>query len=340
MAGAVDENDTQVLNIAIFLQSVDDDGDESNGIRITTVANDAAVGQIVDFTLSAGVFDTDGAIQTLVNSMTASNGLARMLVPREQARDALRASLLDLFAGEYRGTFTGDDRGNWVATVNADGVITGTSTSDIYKEKDVISGTLSSSGEARMNGTVGTSVFSGNFSRSGEVSGTWVNADEDSGTFIGRRVSLPKPPVTGNGSGSLTLSGSDSAVIGTVFTPNTDAVVINDPFLGTGNVSVNWNQTLVSESPAGVESRTLSFLFNENDGSVRSLGYQRLFIADSGSSIYTYSLDCDENPQICAAIVLDTAQRQVTFNSTILAADIDSENSATGALVLAGILSW
>ncbi len=340
VAGAVDENDTQVLNIVIFLQSVDDDGDESNGIRITTAANDAAVGQAVDFTLSAGAFDTDGAIQILISSITASNGAARTLVSRTQSRDAFRRSLLGLLVGEYRGTFAGDDRGSWVVTVDADGAITGTSTSDIYEEEDAISGTLSSSGVARMSGIVGTSVFSGNFSRNGEASGTWANADEDSGTFTGRRVSLPAPPDSGGGLGSLTLSGIDSAVIGAAFTPNTDAAVIDDPFFGTGNVTVNWNQTFVSESPAGVESRTLSFLFNENDGSVTSVGYQRLFIAGSGSSIYIYSLDCDESPQTCAAIVLDVAQRQVTFNSTMLVADIGSENSATGSNVLAGILSW
>lgn len=348
VAGAVDETNTQVLNIVIFLQSVDDDGDESNGIRITTVANDAAAGQAVDFTLAAGVFDTDGAIQILINSITASNGVARALVPRDQARDAFRGSLLDLFAGDYRGTFAGDDSGSWVATIDASGNITGISTSDTFGA-DTISGTLSSSGQANISGTVGTAVFSGVFSRNGEAGGSWMDTDNNaSGTFTGSRVSVPAPPATGGGnpltdggsSGSLMLSGVDSSVIGIAFAPNTGAAVITDPFFGTGNVSVNWNQTLVSEAPAGVESRTLSFLFNENDASVSSVGYLRSFIAESGSSIYSYSLDCGESPQVCASIVLDVVQRQVTFNDTILAAEISGDDNATGSILLNGALSW
>ena len=116
--------------------------------------------------------------------------------------------------------------------------------------------------------------------------------------------------------------------------------VINDPFFGTGNVSVNWGQTVVSEAPAGVESRALSFLFNEIDGRVISIGYLRAFIADTGSSVFSYSLDCSANPLVCDAIVLDSAERQVTFNSTALVADIDSGNQATGSMALSGTLRW
>ena len=345
VAGAVDETDTQVLNIVIFLQSVDDDGDESNGIRITTLANDAAAGQTVDFTQAAGVFDTDGALQILISSITAGNGAARAMVPRDQARAAFRGNLLGLLAGEYRGTFSGDDTGSWVANVSATGTITGISTSDTFGA-DSISGSLSSSGQANISGTVGTAVFSGTFSRNGEAGGSWQDDDGSTGTFTGSRVSVTAPPSTGGtppgsaSAGDLTLAGIDTGIIGASFAPNTDAAVINDPFFGTGNVSVNWNQTLVSESPAGLESRSLSFLFNENDGSISSVGYLRTFITDTGSSLYSYSVDCKSAPQRCTAIVLDTGNRQVTFNDTTPAADSDSDNRATGAIVLNGTLSW
>ena len=347
VAGAVDENDTQVLNIVIFLQSVDDDGDESNGIRITSLANAAAAGQAVDFTLAAGVFDTDGAFEILISSITASNGTARLPVSRDQARSVFRGNLLGLLAGEYRGTFAGDDTGSWVANINANGTITGISTSDTFGA-DSISGTLSSNGQANISGSVGTAVFSGIFSRSGEAAGSWQDDDGATGTFTGSRVSQAAPPAAGGGtppvgdtgSGSVSLAGIDSAVIGAAFVPNTGVVVIDDPFFGTGNVSVNWNQTFVSNAPAGVESRTFSFLFNENDGRISSVGYLRSFIAESGSSFYTYSLDCELSPQLCTSIVLDSVSRQVTFNDTALAADSDSENAATGIIVLNGALSW
>lgn len=340
VAGAVDETNTQVLNIVIFLQSVDDDGDESNGIRITSLANDAAAGQAVDFSLAAGIFDTDGAIQILINSITASNGVARMPVPRNQAREAFHGNLLGLLAGDYRGTFSGDDTGSWVATIDANGNITGISTSDTFGA-DTISGTLSSSGQAIISGTVGAAVFSGVFSRNGEADGSWQdNEDNTSGTFTGRRVSIAVPPAGSSSSGSLTLSGADSSVIGAAFTPNTGAAVINDPFFGTGNVSVNWNQSFVSESPAGLESRSLSFLFNENTGSISSIGYLRTFITESDSRLYTYSLDCADNPQLCTSIALDIAQRQVAFDSTLLAPEISNDDSATDTIALSGTLSW
>lgn len=190
VSGAVDENNDQVINIAIFLQSIDDDGNEANGIRITAAANDEAAGRMVDFMQTASAFDADGSIQTLIGSMIASNGAAHALVSRDQARSALRGNLLGLLVGEYRGTFAGNDTGNWVAMVDASGDITGTSTSNEYGS-DAISGTLSSSGEASISGTVGTSVFSGNFSRNGRASGTWTDTSSvSSGTFTGSRVSL------------------------------------------------------------------------------------------------------------------------------------------------------
>ncbi len=186
VAGAVDENDTRVLNIAIFLQSIDDDGIESNGIRITDLAHAAAVGQSVDFTLPAATFDADGALQILISAITAANGQARGMVPRAQARDAFARNLIGLLAGVYRGTFSGDDTGTWTATVDASGAITGVSTSDVFGA-DPISGSLDSSGQANITGTVGTAVFSGRFTRSGEASGSWRDDDGSTGTFTGRR---------------------------------------------------------------------------------------------------------------------------------------------------------
>lgn len=188
VAGAVDENDTEVLNIVIFLQSVDDDGDESNGITITSLANDAAAGQAVDFTLAAGVFDTDGAIQILVNTITAANGQARNMVPRVQAGNVFGANLLGLLAGVYQGTFRGADTGTWSATVNPNGSISGAVMSNAFGN-DPLSGSLVSSGLANISGTVGTSVFSGSFTRSGTASGNWQDDEGGSGSFTGSRIS-------------------------------------------------------------------------------------------------------------------------------------------------------
>ncbi len=339
VSGAVDENNDQVINIAIFLQSIDDDSNEANGIRITAAASDEAAGRTVDFMQTASAFDADGSIQTLIGSMIASNGAAHALVSRDQARSALRGNLLGLLVGEYRGTFAGDDTGNWVAMVDASGDITGTSTSNEYEPYD-ISGTLSSSGEASISGTVGTSVFSGNFSRNGRASGTWTDTSDGSGgTFTGSRVSVTPPPAGGGTSGTLSISGNDSNAIGRSFSPSSDAVIID---YGTGVIVVNWVQYIISGSE--IESRSVFLSFNETDGNVKNTGYLRTTGTGTGSdvkptSFYSYSLDCGDNPALCSSVTVDVTQKRVTFNSTNLPAGI-SDSDATGPLVVTGTLSW
>jgi len=336
--GAVDENNDQVINIAIFLQSIDDDGNEANGIRITADASGEAAGQSVNFMLPASAFDADGSIQTLIGSMIARNGAAHAMATRDQARSALRGNLLGLLVGEFRGTFAGDDAGSWVATVDASGNITGTSTSNEYGS-DAISGSLSSSGAATINGTVGTSVFSGSFSRNGRASGTWSDDDGARGTFTGSRVAETPPTGGGGTSGTLSISGNDSSAIGASFRPSIDPAIID---YGTGVIIVNWVQYIFSGSE--MESRTAVFSFNENDGSVKNIGYMRLTGTGTGpdivpTSAYAYSLDCGDNPALCSSITLDATQRQVTFNNTNLPSD-NSGSDATGPIVVTGTLTW
>ncbi len=108
----------------MFLQSIDNDGDESNGITITT------------------------------NATNTANGLARSMITRTQAKNTFRNNLLFLYSGKYEGTFNGDDTGSWGATVDANGVISGISTSTTYGP-DTIAGNLSSSGKSSMSGAAG-----------------------------------------------------------------------------------------------------------------------------------------------------------------------------------------
>ncbi len=332
VAGATDENNTQVLNIVMFLQSIDDDGDESNGIKITNVANNAAAGQSVDFTLAEGVFETNGAIQVLLSTITSSNGEARPMVSRTQARDTFRNNLLGLLAGKYQGSFAGDDAGTWSVTIDTDGNITGVSVSDVYGS-DTVSGSVGSNGQGNMDGTVGGSTFSGNFNRNGTVSGTWSDG-EDSGTFTGNRISSTPPPAGGD-SGSLSIAGADSSVVGMSFTPNLEPVVID---FNTGNVAVSWAQQIFTDSE--FESRQMLFTFNKNDGSLQSIGYLRLTGTSptNPTSFYSYQLDCEFAAPACASITLDIGQGQVTFSTTSLIAD--NETDATDAIILNGTLRW
>ncbi len=209
---ANDESNVHVQNILIFLQSIDEDGDESNGITITTNATNAATGQSADFSLAKGVFETNAAVQTLISTIRNSNGQTRPMITRAQAKNAFRSNLLNLFSGKYKGTFTGDDTGSWIATVDANGVITGISTSDAYGA-DKISGTLSSSGKSSMSGTAGSTIFSGNFSRTGNVTGTWVDDTNASGSFTGKRISATSAAANNNTRTSSKESGSNASNI-------------------------------------------------------------------------------------------------------------------------------
>ncbi len=186
-----------------------------------------------------------------------------------------------------------------------------------------------------MSGTVGSSVFSGNFSRSGEASGTWTNTAGDSGSFTGSRV-LVTPTPGGDNSGTLSISGNDSNAIGVSFTPNLDPAIID---YGTGDIIVMWAQQIFSSTT--FESRSMFFSFNENDDSLKIVGYIRATSTDPDAdptSLYSYNLDCETVSQSCSSVLLDASQRKATFNNTTLAAIGDS--NSMGTIVLSGTLSW
>ena len=81
------------------------------------------------------------------------------------------------FAGQYTGTFSGDDYGTFFVTVDSQGNISGTACSNRYQEEHSISGTTSSSGQIYMvAGNVDTgTTFRGSADSSGNVLGTWEN---------------------------------------------------------------------------------------------------------------------------------------------------------------------
>jgi len=336
--GAIDEKNTQVQNIVMFLQSIDDDGDESNGINITNLASDIAKGKTVNFALSPIIFETDGAIQTLVNNMTSVNGIAWPMISRVQAVNAFRNNLFSLFAGNYQGSFAGDDTGTWTAVVDNNGNLTGIRKSDNFSDVE-ISGSIASSGESNISGNIDTAAFSGIFSRTGNVTGIWQDEDGSSGIFSGSRISASFPALANN-PGRLTISGDDVNIIGASYVPALNPVVIKDTTANTGIVVVKWLQHIVSS--AAFESRSMAFKFNENDGTLYSVIYARMTASSPGSgpiSFYSYFLDCENDPQACLSITLDVAQKQVIFTDTRLAIDSD-DGSASNVISLDGTLNW
>jgi len=339
VVGATDETNIQVQNIVMFLQSIDNDGIESNGINITSLTSDAALGQSVNFTLAAGIFETNGAIQILISNLTGANGVSRAMIPRAQAVTQFKTNLIALFAGNYQGTFSGDDSGSWTVTINNNGNISGLRESVNFGIAK-IAGSVDSSGKSKINGTVDTAVFSGIFKRDGTVNGTWLDTDNSSGTFSGRRLSTPTTANPINNYGSLTLSGNDTNIIGATYTPNLNPVIIKDTVTNSGIVTVNWSESIMSNIE--FESRSLSFRFNEIDGSLYNVIYIRFTSNPSNTaptSFFSYLIDCVDSPQACVTITLDNMQKQVTFTNTNLIVDLGA-NNATAVIGLTGTLKW
>ena len=85
--GAIDETHPVVINIVRLLLTLDTDGDPNNGIDISTLANDAAVGKIIDF--EAVDFEAESGLIDLLRDF---NGTPR-LVGRDLAQQHFNGTL-------------------------------------------------------------------------------------------------------------------------------------------------------------------------------------------------------------------------------------------------------
>ena len=94
---ATSVSDEQVLNIARFLQTLDDNGDPSDGIIISAAVSAAAINFSIDFSLSLDDFARDGDLLTTLSELTTLTSAGpRNLVTAESARAHLQDSLFDL----------------------------------------------------------------------------------------------------------------------------------------------------------------------------------------------------------------------------------------------------
>ncbi len=92
--GASDASDPAVTNIARLLQTLDDDGDPSNGILITESVRDLAVNLTINFEVLLDLFTDNGNVQTVVSTLTAvTSAGARTLIDAASAEAHLSATL-------------------------------------------------------------------------------------------------------------------------------------------------------------------------------------------------------------------------------------------------------
>jgi len=187
--GATDEQNDNVTLIAQVLQTLDSDGDPSNGITILPSTRQSMT-QTVNLATTNAAQATTAFAQGL---STATNGTVSM-VTAANAKHHLQGNLLQEYLGTWTGTYSGNDSGTCTiqigySTNTPAGVAytTGTCTSNQFSAQQGGVGTLNamqfpSSGTFQGSLTTGV-AFTGQFTRKGTMSGTWVSGNSYSGSW-------------------------------------------------------------------------------------------------------------------------------------------------------------
>lgn len=93
------------------------------------------------------------------------------------------------FAGNWSGTYSGDETGTWIAVISQSGIITGTVKETSSSIQSGLNGSVS--GDGAFTATVGTTTFGYEFTgqmNGKSVSGTWSNSSSNhSGTWNGNK---------------------------------------------------------------------------------------------------------------------------------------------------------
>jgi len=173
----------RAVNIARFLQSIDNDGNGANGISIPDATNTSLAGKTLDF--AAANFDALAAIvlptgKTLVSAANAGN--------------ALKTTLLGLYAGSYSCTYSGVVGGvdrvlGTVAVTIAFDTLTGSGvpTFPTTGTPFDVDGSLTPGGVSNTSTSTGA-TFAGTFTSGGSAAttggkGTWTDPGLGSGTW-------------------------------------------------------------------------------------------------------------------------------------------------------------
>jgi hypothetical protein len=193
VSGATDETHPKVTLMAQILQTLDSDGDASNGITINETAR-RAITQAIEVA-TADPSQTTSAINQLLSTATAdrTRGPTSTLVSETTAKNHLQANLLQEYIGTWTGTYSGNDSGTCTIHVGyfantPTGVVytVGTCTSNQLSAQQGGVGTLTAMqfpSSGTFQGSIDTgAVFTGQFTRKGTMSGTWIN-DDHSGTW-------------------------------------------------------------------------------------------------------------------------------------------------------------
>lgn len=179
----------QVQNIVRFLMMLDDDGNPSNGINISTSVQTAAESwPQVDF----NTVDLPTELMSMISDAASADGGLHTLPNASTAQAHIESTLLCSYAGAYKGTYSGGDSGNFGFLVDAsNGNVTGVSYSIPFLQYTALTGITPISFDQNVsfvsgNTSTGAS-FSGQFTSVNALSGTWQNSPLN-GSFSGTRI--------------------------------------------------------------------------------------------------------------------------------------------------------
>ncbi len=236
-------NTAEVQNIIRFLMMLDHDGDPSNGIDISPeVRSVADTWEQVNFATT----NLSTEVATIIPHVISADGGSHALPDANTAKAHLEGTLRCTYAGAYKGTFSGGDNGTFGMLVDAtDGSVVGIAYSTQHVQLYTFSGMTPISYDQNVtfiSGNVSTgATFSGQFTTSNDVSGTWENSISSiSGTFQGGRIGGDVNATyrfTGSFGGddyglyALDVDSSDN-VVGVAY-----SVITNELFTVSGSVS-------------------------------------------------------------------------------------------------------
>lgn len=326
VGGAEDETHPTVINISRFLQSLDDDGDLSNGIQISQNIRTLAKEHTFNFEVAEADFEAEPFF-----SAVGITQIPSVL----SVQSHLRETLLNSLVGMYAGTYSGTSGGTWTFTIDSSGNLRGTATETGFPDgPTTLSGSVSSSGVFDVVGSsAGGATFSGSTTRSGDISGTWQDlADAESGTFSGNRI---EPSVEDNETpGILSLSGPDVPVFGRKFVVNQGPIEIGQFIIWLNFKEISQTRTVSAE---------MKLTLNTN-GTVARI-YLTRFDIDTRSieidSTLIYDLECNMSSVDCSSISVDASGKMIVFSNTSLPVDDGiQQNDASGPLTIDGTLLW
>lgn len=189
VSAAKDESNSQVVQMARFLQTLDDDQNPENGIKITAETRSAlSSNMLVNSDLKNISFSDNNLFNAALLAVSAITKNAP--VSAVDAQKHLRSTFIaKITGGQYQGQYfaaNGNVMGSWTAVVQGTGNVLGTATplnQNAFDTEGVL--VNDSSTYARFGSIAHDITFSGNF-LDGKIDGLW-SSTTGSGNFSGNK---------------------------------------------------------------------------------------------------------------------------------------------------------